>query len=115
MFCTECGSALNEAGVCEACEKNKSKKIIVTREKKVMGFAISFPVYIDGVQLGSLGNGKSLEMNVAPGKHVVEFRCVEKTITQEVTLNENDSVEVTCKASMGLIAAIASITNVEYK
>ncbi|MBR2603610.1 MAG: hypothetical protein IKE10_01100 [Bacilli bacterium] len=115
MYCTECGKALNEAGICDACEKNKTKKIIVTREKKVMGFAISFPVFIDGEKLDNLGNGKSLEKVVSPGKHVVEFRCVEKTITQEVTLDKNDTVEITCKASMGLIAAIASITDIEYK
>ena len=115
MFCTECGNKLNENGVCENCTSSKDKKIIVTREKKVLGFAISFPVFVDGENIGSLGNGKSLEVNVAPGKHLVEFRCVEKTITQKVTLDKNDSVEVTCKASMGLIAAIANITNVEYK
>lgn len=123
MFCKKCGAPIkaNDA-FCTGCGEKIEKenlgelaKIVVTREKKVMGFAISFPVYVDGVQIGILGNGKSLETEVTKGVHEVTFNCVEKTVKQEVDLTDSNEVEVTCKASMGLIAAIAHVTNVEYK
>lgn len=124
MFCNKCGTQIKSGeGFCTGCGRKIEKdefgkvcKLIVTREKKVMGFAITFPVFVDGVELGKLGNGKSLETDVLVGKHTVEFRCVEKTISQDVELKEdNNSVEVVCRADMGLIAAVAHVTKVEYK
>ena len=108
-FCTECGTKIEKENLGKIC------KIIVSRRKYALGFAISFPVFIDGVELGKLKNGKSLEMEVTEGVHLVEFRCVEKTVKQEVDLTGKESVEIKCQANMGLIAAVAGINSVEYK
>lgn len=124
MFCKKCGSPIKTSDAfCTGCGEKIEKeklgkicKIIVTREKHMLGFAINFPVFIDGVNLGKLANGKSVEMEVTAGVHEIEFRCIEKTIKQEVTLtDEHEEVEVFCQANMGLIAAVAGITKVEYR
>ena len=47
--------------------------------------------------------------------HTVMFKCVEKNVTQEVNVtSDTKSVEVTCRARMGLAAAIAQVLDVKY-
>ena len=127
MNCPKCGNVVNEgASFCAVCGQSLNgtpqvtnqtgKTITVTREKKIMGFAIPFPVFVDGTKIGDLKNGTSLSCEVQPGKHKVVLKCVEKDTEQEVELtDQNNGVEVTCVAKMGLIAARAKITNVTYK
>ena len=108
-FCTECGNKIDKEKMGKLC------KIIVTRRKYFLGVAISFPVYVDGIKIGDLKNGKTLETEVTEGNHLVEFKCIEKTVKQDVDLNGKESVEINCQANMGLLAAVVGINKVEYK
>ena len=124
MFCPNCGKEVNKGKFCPECgnsiEINNNNntgdvKIIVTRQKKIMGCAIPFSVYVDNAKIGSLANGKSLYCEVGEGTHTVIFRCVEKDVVQEVNVtSETNSVEVICKARMGLAAAVAKVLEVKY-
>lgn len=121
-FCGACGTKVVESTVQEEnsttkVEENSNRNVVltVTRVKKILGFAISFSVYVDDVQIGSLGNGKSITCNVSEGNHKVIFKCVEKEVVQEINvLSTTNSVEVVCHAKMGLVAAVASIDEVKY-
>lgn len=93
-----------------------NKEIIITREKKLMGFAVPFPVFVDDVKVGDLKNGKSITVNVGIGRHKVVFKCVEKEVVQEVEIKEeNQRVSIVCVAKMGFVAAIAKIKEVTYQ
>lgn len=88
----------------------------ITREKRFMGWAIPFSVFVDGVKVGDLKNGTSLSCQVGFGSHDVLIKCVEKDVHQNIIVNANhQSVEVVARAKMGLLAAVAKITNVIYK
>ena len=90
--------------------------LTITREKRFMGWAIPFSVFVDGVKVGDIKNGKSLSCQVGLGSHVVLVKCVEKDVTQNIVVTGNHhAVEVTMRATMGLLAAVADITNVVYK
>lgn len=95
---------------------NRLVPLTITREKKFMGWAIPFSVFVDNVKVGEINNGKSLSCQVSVGSHIVLIKCIEKDVTQNIMVNDNHhSVEVTIKAGMGLLAAVAKITNVVYK
>ena len=122
MFCPNCGREVNKGKFCPECGSSLETsnntgdvKLIVTRNKRVIGCAIPFSVYVDDVKIGSLGNGKSLICEVGEGTHTIMFKCVEKNVTQEVNVtSDTKSVEVTCRARMGLAAAIAQVLDVKY-
>ena len=122
MFCPNCGREVNKGKFCPECGSSLETsnntgdvKLIVTRNKRVIGCAIPFSVYVDDVKIGSLGNGKSLTCEVGEGTHTIMFKCVEKNVTQEVNVtSDTKSVEVTCRARMGLAAAIAQVLDVKY-
>lgn len=109
-FCTECGTKVNQE------TKVKNVKIRVIREKRAMGFAIPFPVYIDGEKVGTLTNGAMVEVDTTLGHHNIEFVCADGNITQEVDIDKNhECVEIKFRTCMGLIAASVKITSIEYK
>lgn len=88
----------------------------ITREKRFMGWAIPFSVFVDGVKVGDLKNGTSLSCQVGLGSHDVLIKCVEKDVHQNIMVTaSHQSVEVVARAKMGLLAAVAKITNVIYK
>ena len=90
--------------------------LTISREKRIMGFAISFTVFVDGVRVGILKNGKSLSCQVGQGVHEILIKCVEKDVRQSITvLKSNQSVDVITRAKMGLLAAVVEIKNVIYK
>lgn len=90
--------------------------LIISRQKKIMGFAVSFTVFVDGVRVGVLKNGKSLSCQIGQGVHEVLIKCVEKDVKQSITvLRSNHSVEVVTYAKIGLLAAVAEIKDVIYK
>lgn len=90
--------------------------LTITRESKIMGFAVSFNVFVDGVSLGVLKNGKSLTCQVGQGVHEVLIKCVEKDVKQTITvLRSNHSVDIITYAKIGLLAAVAEIKDIIYK
>ena len=122
MVCTNCGKEVEKGNFCPNCgnklegnDNGRKVTLTVTRNKRMLGFAISFPVIVDDMDLGKLKNGQSLTCEVSEGIHTVKFKCVEKTVEQEITINSStNSVEVICQAKMGLAAAIADILDVKY-
>ena len=122
MFCPNCGKEIEKGNFCPNCgnkvegnDNGRRVPLTITRNKRVMGFAISFPIFVDDVEIGKLGNGKSLSYEVSEGVHVVRFKCVEKDIEQEITVNSStNSVEIICQLKMGLVAGIAQILDVKY-
>ena len=122
MFCPNCGKEVNKGNFCPECgsglgNSNTTGNVIitVTRVKKVIGCAIPFSVYVDDTKIGSLGNGKSLTCEVGEGIHTVKFKCVEKDVIQEVNITSDiKKVEITCRARMGLAAAVAQVLDVKY-
>ena len=69
-----------------------------------------------GVKVGDLKNGTSLSCQVGLGSHDVLIKCVEKDVHQNIMVTaSHQSVEVVARAKMGLLAAVAKITNVIYK
>lgn len=81
-----------------------------------MGFALSFNVFVDGVNLGSLKNGKSLTCQVGIGSHEILIKCVEKDVKQSINvLANNHSIEIITYARIGILAAVAEIKDIIYK
>ena len=94
---------------------NKEVELKITRVKKLMGFAISFDVFIDDNYIGKLKNGKNLTCNISLGTHKVLFKCVEKNIIQDINITPTtNSVEIITHAKIGLIAALCNIDEVKY-
>ena len=104
-FCPVCGTKLI-----------KDVPLTVTREKKLLGFAINFDVFVDDNLIGRLKNGQSLTCEVSLGVHNIKFKCVEKDVIQQVTVTDTtQSIEVISHAKMGFIAAVAKVDDVIYK
>ena len=61
--------------------------LTITREKRFMGWAIPFSVFVDGVKVGDIKNGKSLSCQVGLGSHVVLVKCVEKDVEDVLGLS----------------------------
>lgn len=108
-FCPYCGSPTKLS------DENSVGKLTVIREKKTMGFAISFEVYVDDSKLGTLKNNSSLSCDLPFGTHEIIFKSTEKDLVQNIILNENQkSVEIHIIPKMGLIAAKPYITEIKY-
>ena len=106
QFCPECGSKI-DMGEC---------LIKITRPKKIFGFAISFKGFVDGVEVGSISSGSTIECRVSKGTHKIEIKAVETTIEQEVTLNDTQKeVEITVVCGMGIVAGRPVIKAVNYR
>lgn len=122
MKCTKCNKELNEgAEFCPSCGTKVNDGVrrvpfTITRIKRLMGFAIPFPVYVDDEKLGDLQNGKSLTLNLTEGEHIVKIKAVEKTISQGITIKEDtQGVEIKIKLKMGILAGVPKIVSIEYK
>jgi len=103
-FCPSCGTKLGEC------------TLIVTRKKKAMGFAIPFPIYVDGNKIGDIQNGKTITYNLIKGKHTVSINSVEKNMEKEFTFDdEHKCFEIVFCAQMGLVAARPNIISFQYK
>lgn len=96
--------------------ENNNINLTVTREKRIIGFAISFDVLVDNNKIGSLKNGSFINYNLEPGKHIISVKSLEKTVNQEIEINdEHKSVEIIVNLKMGFLAGRANIKEVIYK
>ena len=107
MFCTNCGTKIgNEPG---------DYKIVVTRPKKLFGVAFSFKIFIDGVEIGKLTYGVSLERMVTGGKHIVTIKSLETSLEQEVVLDdEHKEVTISVSVGFGIVAGRPKINSITY-
>lgn len=123
MICPGCGCKLElEAKFCPYCgrdtllnNENNIGKLTIIREKKTMGFAITFEVYIDDGKLGTLKNNSSLSCDLPFGEHKILFKSTEKDVVQNINLNKNQkSAEIHIIPKMGIIAAKPYIKEIKY-
>lgn len=106
-FCTECGTKI---------ESDSNITLTVTREKRILGFAISFPVFVDDEKIGDLKNDSSLVCNLTTGIHKVTIKSFEKTIDKEIEVNEETKgVEIIVNLKMGILAGRANVKEIIYK
>ena len=104
-FCPECGTKI-EVGECT---------IKITRLKKVFGFAISFTGIVDGVEVGRITNGATIECKVSKGTHKVGIKSIENIVEQEVVLDDKTEVEIEFQVGMGVVAGRPVIKAVNYR
>ena len=120
MFCTNCGNKIEEnSKFCTNCgtkiQIDKLIPIIVTREKKAVGMAISFTVYVDGKNIGKIKNNSSLTCNVSVGKHQVIIKSLEKDTIQDIEVSEStNSVEIIITVKMGILSGKAGIKEIKF-
>ncbi len=95
MYCTKCGSQLNENEVCANCSTTTTGsnlvKVIISRRSAFTGAIVNYAVFIDGKEVGKLGNGKSLEVMLSPGSHNFAFNMWSASDSENVTIPENCS------------------------
>lgn len=118
MICSNCGNEIEEnKNFCSSCgSKLGEYTLIVTRQKKAIGCAIPFPIYVDGNKVGDAKNGVTLTYKLTKGLHTVSFNSVEQNLKQGVTLDdEHKCVEIVFRAKMGFIAAKPKIISITYK
>lgn len=123
MICLGCGCKLEiGAKFCPHCGKETALAsgevgtIKIVREKKTMGFAVSFDVFIDDEKVGVLANGSELTFDVPVGSHDIRLELLNSVTNQEVKLSsEKKNAIITVIPKMGLVAARPFVKNIEYK
>lgn len=76
-------------------ESDLKKSYALTKHKPVQLKIVVAPwadVYIDGKEIGQIPPVKNLKIEV--GRHTIEFKQLEKTVTKEVTIKPNENLEV---------------------
>ena len=117
MKCPNCNKENDEnKNFCSGCGiKLGDYTLIITRQKKARGFAISFPVFVDDLRIGNLANGKSITYRLTKGNHKVIIDSVEKKLEQGILLDdEHKCVEIVIYAGIGAISARPNLVNIEY-
>ena len=118
MKCTNCNKEVEEnKNFCPSCgSKLGDYTLVVTRKKKAMGCLLPFPIYVDGIKICDIQNGKTITYNLNKGKHTVSINSVEKNMEKEFTLDEDHKCfEVIFCAQIGVIAARPNIIRFGYK
>lgn len=70
----------------------------ITRERRLGYSARNIQIYLDGAAISNLGNGKTVNANIAPGSHNVGF-AVGNTIVTEINFkieNGADRADIIC-------------------
>ena len=104
MFCPKCGAQTDENGVCAKCS-NSSKlvRVVFNRRKSIFGCAVSYKVFVDGVEVAKLKNGASQEVMLPVGNHSVAFDMWSASNTQELVIPDCNTVYVDTGIKMGLL------------
>ena len=90
--------------------------ISIYRERKAIGFDSSIRIFLDGQQLGSLKNGEELNYTLEYGRHKIEAKMNDKSISEEVNVNSsNNGVEVVVTAKAGMFSAKPHIKAIIYR
>lgn len=53
--------------------------LIVTRPSQLLGKARNYRIFVDNKIMGVIGNGETLQMDVLPGHHVIQWDIEEHT------------------------------------
>lgn len=97
----------------EVASDRKTVKVVFSRRKRMMGWAIPIRIIIDGQKVASLSNGASQEVEVAAGTHKVIFDSVGEVYEKEIDFSaEYSKIYVNLVLRMGLVTGIATIESI---
>ena len=89
--------------------------LTVTREKKMLGFAIKVTVSVGDEELGKLKPGESVTKELKPGTYTVNLKTPETVVHQEIEVKEETkTVDVSFKLKMGLVTGAPKVVEVKY-
>jgi len=75
--------------------------IVLYREPKFYGKALSWGIHIDDKKVGSIGNGKTETISISPGEHIIFIKGNGGTSKKiPLDLNPGDSITLNCTAKM---------------
>lgn len=80
-------------------------KINLTRKSEFKNALRKYTILVDGNDVGSIGNGKSLQIDIEPGMHTIQAKidwCTSNTIEFDTENDELIEFEV-CSSSGGAI------------
>jgi hypothetical protein len=87
--------------------------LIITRSRELVNMASSYDIFVDGQKLGSLRNGKHVELKIQPGSHTLIARLDEYSsvpITVELEKGQVKRLTVKCfRFSSWILPAIAVV------
>lgn len=111
MFCTKCGNKIENKDVSIA---NESASITFAREKQFYGVIVPIKVYLDGIELASISAGKEEKVPVSIGKHRIAFNLWSGNGQYDVEVSsEHPNIKVNFKLSMGVVTSKPKITSIE--
>lgn len=130
-FCTHCGAQIkrrnaNQENITpdvqtesvqsfskESTLGAKTVKVVFSRRKRMMGWAIPIRILIDGQNVAHLANGASQEVEVVAGTHKVIFDTVGEVYEKEIDFSaEYSKIYVNLVLRMGLVTGIATIESI---
>lgn len=125
MFCTKCGSEVEDSAMfCTKCGNkienkdvsivNESASITFAREKQFYGVIVPIKVYLDGIKVASVSAGKEEKVTVSIGKHRIAFNLWSGNGQYDVEVSsEHPNIKVNFKLSMGVVISKPKITSIE--
>lgn len=125
MFCTKCGSEVEDSAMfCTKCGNkienkdvsivNESASITFAREKQFYGVIVPIKVYLDGIEVASVSAGKEEKVPVSIGKHRIAFNLWSGNGQYDVEVSsEHPNIKVNFKLSMGVVTSKPKITSIE--
>ena len=125
MFCTKCGSEVEDSAMfCTKCGNkienkdvsivNESASITFAREKQFYGVIVPIKVYLDGIEVASISAGKEEKVPVSIGKHRIAFNLWSGNGQYDVEVSsEHPNIKVNFKLSMGVVTSKPKITSIE--
>lgn len=116
MYCSNCGNKLNDKGICENCRDSftgeRKVRVTLTRLKSFAGSAVNYKVFVDGVEVAKLGNGKSKEIMLSPGVHNFSFDMWSASNAETITIpNDCQEFYIDTILEMGAITNKISIVS----
>ena len=125
MFCTKCGSEVEDSAMfCTKCGNkienkdvsivNESASITFAREKQFYGVIVPIKVYLDGIKVASVSAGKEEKVPVSIGKHRIAFNLWSGNGQYDVEVSsEHPNIKVNFKLSMDVVTSKPEITSIE--
>lgn len=111
MFCTKCGNKIENKDVSIA---NESASITFARKKQFYGVLVPIKVYLDGIEVASISAGKEEKVPVSIGKHRIAFNLWSGNGQYDVEVSsEHPNIKVNFKLSMDVVTSKPEITSIE--
>ncbi len=117
MFCNKCGNKLSEnEKFCNKCGepvKFDMGSIIFSRENKFYGAIVDINIFMDGILVARVGNGKEVKVPVTIGKHRIAFDVWSGNSQEEIVITpEHPNIKVMFTLKMGAVTSKPKITQI---